>query len=241
MSGAQTGAMTVGTVGVNSIRAFLFDLDGTLVDSVPDLTTAVNQLRSVWRFEPVSEEQVRCWIGDGAHRLIERALSSATGSLLTDVELGQAYTVFVDYYQRSICDRSTVYPGVLELLENLSARGYLLGVVTNKPRQFAELLLARLNLSGHFDVLVAGDDLPNMKPHPAMLVHACQTLGILTGQAVFVGDSGADVAAARAAPMPVLLAGWGYDPTAGEGELVPDAILRDVWDVVLWVSQGIDR
>ena len=98
MSGAQTGAMTVGTVGVNSIRAFLFDLDGTLVDSVPDLTTAVNQLRSVWRFEPVSEEQVRCWIGDGAHRLIERALSSATGSLLTDVELGQAYTVFVDYY-----------------------------------------------------------------------------------------------------------------------------------------------
>ena len=80
-----------------------------------------------------------------------------------------------------------------------------------------------------------------MKPHPAMLVHACQTLGILTGQAVFVGDSGADVAAARAAPMPVLLAGWGYDPTAGEGELMPDAILRDVWDVVLWVSQGIDR
>ena len=241
MSGAQTDAVTVGTVAVNSLRAFLFDLDGTLVDSVPDLTTAVNQLRRAWRFEPVSEERVRCWIGDGAHRLVERALASTTGGLLTETELGQAYTLFVDYYQRSICDRSTVYPGVLDLLENLSSRGYFFGVVTNKPRQFAELLLARLNLSGHFDVLVAGDDLPCMKPHPAMLVHACEVLGILTGQAAFVGDSRTDVAAARAARMPVLLAGWGYDPTAGEGNVMPDVILRDVRDIVLWVSPGIDR
>ena len=85
MGGAQTDAVTV-----NSIRAFLFDLDGTLVDSVPDLTTAVNQLRSAWRFEPVSEERVRCWIGDGAHRLGERARPSTTGGLWTDAELEKA-------------------------------------------------------------------------------------------------------------------------------------------------------
>ena len=208
---------------------------------MPDLTTAVNQLRSAWRFEPVSEERVRCWIGDGAHRLVERALPSTTGGLLTEAELEQAYTLFGENYQLSICERSTVYPGVVEVLENLSSRGYFLGVVTNKPRQFAELLLARLNLSDHFDVLVAGDDLPSMKPHPAMLVYACKALGILPGQAVFVGDSRTDVAAARAARMPVLLAGWGYDPTAREGDVMPDAILHDVRDVVRWVSPGIDR
>ncbi|MEE2803094.1 MAG: phosphoglycolate phosphatase [Pseudomonadota bacterium] len=225
--------------GIADVRAILFDLDGTLVDSLQDLTCAANHMCSALGHRKVSQDQVRRWIGHGALRLVERALTATIGRAPSEVEVTDGYTLFKDYYLRAICDHTTTYPGVRSMVKQLGAWGLHLGIVTNKPRRFAEALLECLRLSQIFNVLVAGDDLATMKPDPAMLIHACRSLGIETSQAVYIGDSSADVRAAQAAQMPVLVAAWGYDQAPTPRDLKVDWVMEAASDMTRWLSQRL--
>jgi phosphoglycolate phosphatase len=191
-------------------QAVFFDLDGTLVDSAPDLTTAVNRSLADLGRPPITEAQARAWIGNGARRLVARALA---GQREIDAEPAQteaAMAAFFHHYQDTLVQASRVYDGVVEGLTQLAALARPMGVVTNKPGAFTAPLLEALGLEGFFAVQVSGDTLAVKKPDPAPLLHAAAQLGVAAGQSLYVGDSAADRDAARAAGMPMVRVPYGY-------------------------------
>lgn len=190
--------------------AVLFDLDGTLVDSAPDIAAAINKMLSDMGRSRYPVTQVLQWVGDGAPRLVKRAL---TGSLdgeppARDFERGKA--LFLEHYAASVCERSTPYPHARRLLENLKAEGVRIGCVTNKPEQLSRLLLEALDLWPLIDVLIGGDTLDVKKPDPEPLYHACRELGVAVADTVYVGDSMTDCDAAAAAGVPMVAVTYGY-------------------------------
>ncbi len=191
-------------------RLALFDLDGTLVDSAPDIADAVGlALRTVGRTPP-GEALVRDYIGNGAARLIHRAL---TGALEKDAEpalFEAAYAAFLEAYAERLFERSSLYPGVSDTLDRLTADGWAMAVVTNKPARFTVPLLARAGLAPYFGAVVSGDSLAEKKPHPAPLRHAAAGCGIDIGRGVMIGDSLADVNAAHGAGIPAICVDYGY-------------------------------
>jgi phosphoglycolate phosphatase len=188
----------------------LFDLDGTLVDSAPDLTTAVNRSLADQGGTPLSEAQVRHWIGDGARWLIARALAGRRDIHIEPPGTEAALARFFVHYHDCLCVGSRLYPGVLAGLESIEASGRPMGVVTNKPAAFTGPLLEALGIAGFFGVAVSGDTVGVRKPDPAPLVHAAGVLGLDIGQCIYVGDSGADRAAAEAAGMTLVRVPYGY-------------------------------
>ena len=159
-------------------RAVLFDLDGTLVDSVPDLCAAVNQALAGLGRAPLSEEEVRGYVGDGARVLLARALDRSMVGHEDPAQVDQAWHPFMAAYEAQLCVRSQLYPGVAETLRGLHGEGYRLGVVTNKPARFVAPLLEHLGVLDCFEVCVGGDSLPQRKPDPAPLVHAMAALEV---------------------------------------------------------------
>lgn len=201
--------------------AILFDLDGTLVDSLPDLLGATNRLLADLARPPVSGPELRQWVGDGAALLVERALA-ATGGLPAP---GKAAMVerFLEFYQGHTADESRPYPGVRATLEALGRRGHPLGVCTNKPTRLSLEMLKSLDLFGFFRAVVGGDGAPARKPDPRHLWATLEAMGCAGRPAMMVGDSLNDVAAARAAAMPVVVVSFGYcrgDPHALGADLV---------------------
>lgn len=190
--------------------AVLFDLDGTLVDSAPDLATAVNRTLAELDREPVSEATVRAWIGNGARRLVARALAGRREVMREPEGLEVALARFFEHYEDCLVDRSRPYPGVRAGLEILRGLDLPLGVVTNKPERFTAPLLQALDLHRYFRVRVSGDTLPVKKPDPAPLRHAAAALGATAGDCLLVGDSRADLEAALAAGMPMIRVPYGY-------------------------------
>jgi len=202
--------------------ALLFDLDGTLVDSAPDLTTAVNRMLADQGGTPVQEAQVRQWIGNGARRLVARAL---TGDRQVDADppgIGRAFEHFLGHYRDCLHDQTRLYPGVIEALGRLQAMGLPLGIVTNKPGAFTQPLLQAMGLADFMAVSVSGDTLPVKKPDPAPLRHAAERLGVAANHCWFVGDSRADADAAAAAGMPMIRVPWGYPGDAEAFAAHPD-------------------
>lgn len=190
--------------------AVLFDLDGTLVDSAPDLATAVNRTLAELGRAPVAEDTVRVWIGNGARRLVARALAGQRELAAEPPGLEAALARFCEHYWDCLVAQSRPYPGVRRGLDTLSALGLPLGVVTNKPARFTAPLLEALQLADYFQVLVSGDTLPVKKPDPAPLVHAAGRLGAPVADCLLVGDSRADLDAALAAGMPMVRVPYGY-------------------------------
>lgn len=196
-------------------RTWLLDLDGTLVDSAPDLHGALDATLGRHGHPTVSEELVRQFVGAGARVLIERALAEVYAqpaeqeAALATIDLLHRH--FLDYYALHIADRSQTYPGVREALEDLSQRGIALAVVTNKYEGLSRQLLDALDLSGHFGAVIGGDTLPVRKPDPGPLLEACRQLGSDPAFAVMIGDSITDVRAARNADMPVICVSYGYN------------------------------
>lgn len=192
----------------------MFDLDGTLVDSVPDLARAVDQMLGALGRAPAGEEKVRCWVGNGAAMLVRRALADAV-EVKTDPEQDGLFPVaqelFMAAYAQANGRDGRIYPGVDLLLEHYRAEGVPMAVVTNKPAGFTHALLDQLQLSRYFPVVVAGDTLEQRKPHPAPLLHACDRSGVQPGSALMFGDSRVDVEAARAAGCPVICVSYGYN------------------------------
>ena len=203
-----------------SVRAVLFDLDGTLVDSAPDLTLAANKMLSALGYPQVNCTQVKGWVGDGVRSLVLRALTAIVGDVPDESLIEQGYGLFQRYYAESVYQDSTLYLGVHETLQTLKSSGLALACVTNKPSRFTKPVLEKSGLTGFFGAVVSGDDLPLKKPDPAPLQFAAEQLGVPLTACVLVGDSINDIRAADAAEIPVLWATYGY---AGQDDIVQDA------------------
>ncbi len=206
-------------------QAVLFDLDGTLADSVPDLCTAVNSVLSELGYGSVSEDKVRCWVGDGARSLVKRALfealvteknnenvnrSQSEWEVLSERLLDSAMPIFFNSYDRCCTNKTCLYEGVTSVLADLVDHGSQLACVTNKPGRFTDKLLRHLGIAPYFQLTVSGDSLKEKKPHPLPIYHAMQRLQVAADQCLMVGDSRNDILAAQAAGVKVLCLSYGY-------------------------------
>ncbi|WP_457673251.1 phosphoglycolate phosphatase [Thiolapillus sp.] len=192
-------------------RMVLIDVDGTLVDSVPDLAWCVDEMMKALGREPWGEARVRDWVGNGVERLVRRALIGQLDGEPSDEEFDQAYPIFLDLYAENTSKRSTLYPGVREGLDYLKEQGYSLGCVTNKAEQFTLPLLRDLGIEDYFGIVVAGDTLPVKKPDPTPLLYAAEFFGTGPEHSLMIGDSRSDVKAARAAGFRIICMSYGYN------------------------------
>jgi phosphoglycolate phosphatase len=212
-------------------QLILIDLDGTLVDSVPDLTYCVDAMMGRLGRPPHGEAVVRNWVGNGVERLVRRALVGRLEGEPDEADFREAYPVFLDLYRRNTSKRSTLYPGVREGLEFLSSRGYRLGCVTNKAAEFTEPLLADLGVRRYFDLVVSGDSLPRRKPDPLPLLHAAEHFGARPSDCLMVGDSVSDVKAARAAGFRIFCMSYGYNHGEDIRDARPDAVMDALYEI----------
>jgi len=192
------------TPSTDAIRGVLFDLDGTLIDTAPDMALALNRLRLECNRPPLPYERIRPQVSNGARAMIEIGCGIGPGHVGFDV-LRQR---FLQLYSQDIAGRSGLFPGLAEQIEQLVAQGIAWGVVTNKPGFLSRDLLDKLGI--HAPVLVAGDDLPRRKPWPDPLIYAAGALKLPPGSVVYVGDHERDVQAGHAAGMPTIAVRWGY-------------------------------
>lgn len=191
-------------------EAYLFDLDGTLVDSAPDLHQTLNRILEVESLNAVTLEEVRNFIGEGARRLLERSLT-AQGAEVTDARLDRLLEAYLAHYGRHFADHSRLFPKVRDSLGALQKRGAKLAVVTNKFERLARAVVAAFELQHHFPVILGGDTLPERKPSALPVLEACARLGVALDAAVMIGDSVTDVGAARAAKIDVFCVPYGYN------------------------------
>jgi phosphoglycolate phosphatase len=203
----------------------LIDVDGTMVDSVPDLAYCVDELMKALDRPAHGEARVRNWVGNGVERLVRRALVGQLDGEPPEEEFARAYPIFVELYAVNTSVRSRLYPGVREGLDWLKSRGYRLGCVTNKAARFTLPLLTDLGVRDDFELVVSGDTLAVKKPDPAPLLHAARYFGVAAGESLMVGDSVSDVRAARAAGFQIVCVSYGYNHGADVGTAHPDAVI----------------
>ncbi|MBF0212621.1 MAG: phosphoglycolate phosphatase [Magnetococcales bacterium] len=207
-------------------RALLFDLDGTLVDSAPDLWRAMNHVLALHDQPALPLERVRHLVGHGARALLARGLlGDLAEPPVDDPRFEAAVTSFLDYYRDHLTDHSPTFPQVVEVLERLSDQGFAMAVVTNKPENLSHAMLEQLHLSRFFPVVVGGESLPKRKPDPLPLWHALDALGIPPALGVMIGDSETDLLAARNAALPVILCSYGYNRGQDVRELHPEHVM----------------
>lgn len=213
-------------------RVVLFDLDGTLVDSAPDIAHAADSALMACGFPPRGADAIRGYIGNGAERLIHRCLTGEMDGQANAEDFARTYAAWQVSYQNGLTARTVIYPGVLETLQALRAAGVRLGVVTNKPARFTQPLLVALDLAQWFEVTLSGDSLPVKKPDPLPLRTAIEQLGGEPALAAMVGDSLADLRAAKAAGVRALCVSYGYSPNVDLRTYAPDAFV-DRMDALL--------
>jgi phosphoglycolate phosphatase len=218
-----------------SVDLVLFDLDGTLIETAPEIRDAVNDVMDHYGWPAVSAAQIERWIGHGTGRLLLQAVANALG-METEalrrsgrmVEIGRHYD---EYYERRCGTRSRLYAGARESLRALHAAGIKRAIVTNKERRYTERLLAAHALSDQFDRLQCGDTTPARKPDPAGIIEVLGDLGVPTDRALFVGDSSIDVATARNAGLPIWLVPYGYNLGQPIVEADADRVIESLAEV----------
>ena len=210
---------------LRSPRMVLIDVDGTLVDSVPDLAYCVDELMKALGRPVHGEAKVRDWVGNGVERLVRRALIGQLDGEPPDEDYARAYPIFLELYSENTSKRSRLYPGIREGIDWLKSQGYLLGCVTNKAAQFTLPLLRDLGVRDDFGIVVAGDTLPVKKPDPAPLLHAARHFGVSAAESLMVGDSVSDVKAARAAGFQIVCMSYGYNHGVDIRTAEPDAVI----------------
>ena len=214
----------------------LFDLDGTLLDSAPDMLATVNLMRERRGIAPMTLAEIRPVVSRGA-----RAMAGTAFPEWSDEEIIAAVPEFLAVYAQELGQHCTPFPGIPELLDALEAQGSRWGIVTNKPEKLARELMPMLGWDTRCGVLIGGDSLPERKPHPLPLLHAARALGAGVGDCAYVGDDRRDIEASRAAGMRSVVALWGYRP-AGEqpaqwgGDVLADdasaLLAADLWDAL---------
>ncbi|MBF0470937.1 MAG: phosphoglycolate phosphatase [Gammaproteobacteria bacterium] len=203
----------------------LIDVDGTLVDSVPDLCFCVDEMMTRIGMAPHGEASVRTWVGNGVERLVRRALTNSLDGEPDEALFAKAYPIFLDLYAVNTSQRSALYPGVEEGLAFLRQGGYQLGCVTNKAEQFTLPLLRDLGIADHFAIIISGDTLAKKKPDPLPLLHAAAHFGVDPTVSLMIGDSMSDVKAARAAGFSIICMSYGYNHGEDIRNSHPDAVI----------------
>lgn len=206
-------------------KMVLIDVDGTLVDSVPDLAYCVDEMMRRLGLPPHGEDKVRNWVGNGVERLVRRALVGQLEGEPDEALFEQAYPIFLELYAENTAKRSRLYPGVPEGLAWLRSAGYRLGCVTNKAARFTEPLLAELGIADYFGIIISGDSLPRKKPDPLPLLHAADFFGVGPQESLMIGDSVSDVKAARAAGFQIVCMSYGYNHGQDIRDSHPDAVI----------------
>ena len=195
--------------GEAGITAVIFDLDGTLIDSVPDVVSAMNRLLVEEGRPEITQNEGRNMVGDGARALVERAYAT-TGAVPDAEEIDELTRRYVDIYHRFPVEETTIYRGVPEVLSQLRAAGVQMGICTNKPHVIANLVLTELDLASYFCAVIGGDKLPVRKPDAGHIHAVLDAMGCAHDGAIYVGDSPVDMAAARNARLPVIAVSYGY-------------------------------
>lgn len=214
-------------------RAALLDLDGTLLDSIPDLAFAANAMRVELGMIALREDVVATFVGKGVDNLVRRSLDAADPS---PEDFARAREAFYRHYHLVNGERAQVYPGVIEGLKHMRGQGLKLAVVTNKPTEFTLPLLQRTGLAGFFDAVVCGDTCARRKPDPDQVLHACELLGVTVAEAVTIGDSINDAQAGRSAGTQVLVVPYGYNEGRDVRELDVDGIVDTLVNAAQWVA-----
>ncbi len=223
---------------MQNINTFFFDLDGTLVDSVPDLAKALNLTLIDYQRPTYDENTVRHWVGNGARVLVERGLSGNTNakSDYTPSEIDAALEKFLFYYRTLDTKDTVLYDGVSATLNSLKNRGYKLALITNKPSEFIEPILSSFSLSHLFSLTIGGDSLPEKKPSARPLLYACETLGVSPSQCVMVGDSKNDIQAAKSANIKSIGLTYGYNYGESIAAYQPDWVFSSFSEILSFSS-----
>jgi phosphoglycolate phosphatase len=219
------------------VKAVMLDLDGTLLDTIPDLAVAANLMLAELDRTPLDESLIRTFVGKGIPKLVERALASSLGAGVAP-DLLTALAVFERCYAGVNGRHTTIYPGVKEGLERLREQGFPLACVTNKAGGFTLPLLEHMKLASYFAEVVAGDTLPQKKPDPLPLTHTCAKFGILPRDMLMIGDSLNDALAARGAGCPVFCVPYGYNEGQDVRELDIDAIVPSLLEATRLIQKA---
>ncbi|MCB4743003.1 MAG: phosphoglycolate phosphatase [Sulfurovum sp.] len=216
-------------------QAIFFDLDGTLIDSVPDLATAVNIMLEKLGRKIYSETTIRNWVGNGSVTIVKRALlnqydvdnESINGALLEE-----AHALFLEAYETHLCNTTKPYPHVLETLKELKNSGYRLAIITNKPHRFVGTILQCLHMDNLFSFFFGGDTLPKKKPDPLPLLQMCELMNLPKEACVMVGDSGNDMRAANAANIDAVGVTYGYNHDEDLQQYTPAAVIDNFTELL---------
>lgn len=223
---------------MTTFQAVLLDLDGTLLDSIPDLAHAANAMRIELGMHALHEDIVATFVGKGVDNLVRRSLA---GSLQApdpeSAAFEHARESFFRHYHLVNGDKATIFDGVIDGLKAMRDQGLKLAVVTNKPTEFTIPLLQRTGLAGFFQEVVCGDTCERRKPDPDQMFYACERLGVTPAQAIAIGDSVNDALAARAAGIQVLAVPYGYNEGQDVHGLDVDGIIGSIVDASLWIAR----
>ena len=192
-----------------SNQTVVFDLDGTLIDTAPDLILATNHVLEGAGFDPASAEYLRPYISYGARRMIAEGLKPQSDTV-SQTDIDAMFVKFIDFYSANIAVKSAPFPGMIDVLDGLRSQGATIAICTNKQEQMAKLLMRELDLTHHFEVITGRDTFPVCKPDPAHLVETVRLAGGNVAHAVMVGDSTTDYETAKAAKIPIIGVIFGY-------------------------------
>ena len=221
---------------LGKIDAVLFDLDGTLIDTAPDMVAVLSRMQQAHGVDSLPYESARANVSNGAIGLLRLAFPEAAES-----DIASLHREYLDRYEAALCIRSSIYPEMPELLDALDAGQTPYGVVTNKPQHLTDPLLAALGLTGRLSCCVSGDTLAQRKPDPAQLLYGCEQTGVPPHRAVYVGDAARDIEAGRAAGMSTVVAAYGYIVPGDEpASWNPDAIATDTKELAKMLLKAVN-
>ncbi len=215
----------------------LIDVDGTLVDSVPDLAWCVDAMMSELDLPERGEARVRHWVGNGVERLVKRALINKLDGEPDEEQYNKALPVFQDLYSENTSKRSSLYEGVTEALDFLKTTGVRIGCVTNKASQFTLPILKDLGIADYFEIVICGDMVERKKPDPMPLLQAAEQLDTAAEASLMLGDSMSDVKAARAANFGIICMSYGYNHGEDIRDYHPDAVvdsMAEIKNIINW-------
>lgn len=212
----------------------IFDLDGTLIDSVPDLATSVNFMLQSLGKDTFDENTIRSWVGNGASTLVKRALSSSTviDTSISDDFFEKALLIFLKHYAQNLCVKTKMYDGVEHTLYALKEKNYILSIVTNKPYEFIEPILSKLGIEDLFSYYIGANSLEVKKPHPKPLLHVCERFSVEVQNAIMIGDSKNDIQAANSAKMQSIAVSYGYNYDQNINQFNPTITVDSFKDIL---------
>ncbi len=216
----------------------MIDVDGTLVDSVPDLSWCLDETLKQVGLSPRGEAAARNWVGNGVIRLVERGIANDLDAPHDEALFDKAMPIFKHLYADNTSKRSVLYPGVREGIDYLKTTGIKLGCITNKDEQFTHPILKDLGLWDDFEIVISGDTLEKKKPDPLPLLHGAKELGADPKKSLMLGDSMSDVKAARAAGFEIICMSYGYNHGVDIRESEPDAVIDSMAELKQMIKKS---